>query len=299
VLATSALVLAFTGYAAVTSNAVLAAVGQVFAGLSVVAFFKLAGSDSLSWPAALAPLGAVALLSLGGRRWAEAYGGELPSAQTVRRIAAWYGWTAMALTVWWTFEYAATRQLVVSYSALGAAALAVAGWRRNREFLVFAAVLNGCAAGSLASQILSGAAVYWLNFVSVLAWMAEQQLARRQAERFAIPAAAHNVVMVGAGVLLWWLTSRWVAQGFSGFYLTASWSAYAFAILATGMALRERMYRWLGLGILGAALARVVIFDVWKLDTLYRILSFFALGLVLLVLGFIYNKYQERIRQWL
>ena len=43
----------------------------------------------------------------------------------------------------------------------------------------------------------------------------------------------------------------------------------------------------------------MVIFDVWKLETLYRILSFMALGIVLLVLGFIYNKYQEKIREWL
>ena len=43
----------------------------------------------------------------------------------------------------------------------------------------------------------------------------------------------------------------------------------------------------------------MVIFDVWKLETVYRILSFLALGIVLLVLGFIYNKYQEKIREWL
>ena len=41
------------------------------------------------------------------------------------------------------------------------------------------------------------------------------------------------------------------------------------------------------------------LFDVWKLETLYRILSFMALGIVLLVLGFIYNKYQEKIKEWL
>jgi len=29
------------------------------------------------------------------------------------------------------------------------------------------------------------------------------------------------------------------------------------------------------------------------------VLSFLALGLVLVVLGFIYNKYQEKIRSWL
>ncbi len=59
------------------------------------------------------------------------------------------------------------------------------------------------------------------------------------------------------------------------------------------------MYRWSGLLVLTCALGRVVILDVWRLETIYRILSFMALGVVLLVLGFIYTKYQEKIREWL
>jgi uncharacterized membrane protein len=39
--------------------------------------------------------------------------------------------------------------------------------------------------------------------------------------------------------------------------------------------------------------------DVWRLETLHRILSFLVLGIVLLVLGFVYNKYADRIRRLL
>jgi uncharacterized membrane protein len=85
----------------------------------------------------------------------------------------------------------------------------------------------------------------------------------------------------------------------NGFYLTASWSLLALVLFGVGLLLRERMYRWVGLGVLACTLRRVVIFDVWKLETTYRILSFMALGIVLLVLGFIYSKYQEKIREWL
>jgi hypothetical protein len=182
---------------------------------------------------------------------------------------------------------------------LGAVAFALFGELKHRDWLAFSTALHFCALLALLHQLMSDTAVYWPNFVSVLVWMIEQQLARRQPERFTLSARAQNITMIVAGLALWVLGSRWVMQGFSGFYLTASWSIYAFAIFALGMTLRERMYRWLGLAVLGTALARVVIFDVWKLDTLYRVLSFFVLGLVLLVLGFVYNKYQERIRQWL
>jgi uncharacterized membrane protein len=37
----------------------------------------------------------------------------------------------------------------------------------------------------------------------------------------------------------------------------------------------------------GGIVARVFLSDVWKLDALYQILSFMALGVVLLALGFI------------
>ena len=107
------------------------------------------------------------------------------------------------------------------------------------------------------------------------------------------------MILIG-GLTLWLFMSRWVLeQQPSGFYLTASWSGLALAFFTCGIVLRERMYRWLGLGVLACALGRVVIFDVWKLETLYRILSFLALGIVLLVLGFIYNKYQEKLKEWL
>ena len=80
---------------------------------------------------------------------------------------------------------------------------------------------------------------------------------------------------------------------------TVSWAGLAALLFAAGFALRERMHRWLGLGILACAVGRVFLNDVWKLDQIYRILSFIALGVVLLGLGFIYNKYQDKIRQWL
>jgi uncharacterized membrane protein len=63
--------------------------------------------------------------------------------------------------------------------------------------------------------------------------------------------------------------------------------------------LRERVYRWGGLCVLACALARGVIYDVWRLEPLFRVLSFLALGLVLLALGFIYNRYQAKIKGWL
>jgi len=299
-LATSGLVLVLTAYGLLTRNGIIALVGQGFAAAAVISFLLHAGSGNLTWLAALAPLLSLGALAVGGQRWSVSRADSLPGiASQVQPLARWYGRLAMALLAWWLFQYADVQELVWSYTAMGTVAFVLSGVIKHRDLLRFAIVLHGCAVLGLLYQLSSETAVYWPNFVSVLAWMALQQAARRQAERFPGSALIHNTAMIVAGIALWSLGSRWVMQGFSGFYLTAGWSLYAFGVFALGIALRERIYRWIGLAVLGAALGRVAIFDVWKLDTLYRILSFFALGLVLLVLGFIYNKYQERIRQWL
>jgi uncharacterized membrane protein len=95
-----------------------------------------------------------------------------------------------------------------------------------------------------------------------------------------------------------YLTHRlWQTPG--GFYLTAGWSLLAFAIFILGMLLRERIYRFSGLGLITLALAKIVILDVWGLELAYRIISFMVLGLVLLFIGFVYTRYQDKIRDWL
>ena len=73
----------------------------------------------------------------------------------------------------------------------------------------------------------------------------------------------------------------------------------ALVVFGTGFALRERVYRWLGLAVLAGALGRVVLLDVWQLALVYRVLSFMALGIVLILLGYVYNRWQEKIREWL
>jgi uncharacterized membrane protein len=298
-LAVSGLALGLTVYGAVTRNWVLALTAQIFSVLMVVSFFTQSVGDSVSKFAALAPLVVLSILSVGARRWVVVQGIESKPTDIVKQLALWYGRVAMALVMCWTFAYINSAERAWFFTLLGALALTVSGWRASREFLGFAAVLHMCALAALLQQLVGGQSVYWLNFVAVFAWLAEQQWARRQPTRFPMPAVVHSAVIISAGAVLWWLASQWVMRGFSGFYLTASWSVFAFGVFAAGILLRERVYRWLGLVVLGAAIGRVVIFDVWRLETLYRILSFFALGFVLLVLGFIYNKYQERIRLWL
>jgi len=95
------------------------------------------------------------------------------------------------------------------------------------------------------------------------------------------------------------LSMAWVTFFHDPLPLTAAWALLALAGFVAGFLLRDRIFRLGGLGILALALGRIILFDVWGLELPLRILSFLVLGGVLLLLGYLYNRYADRIRQWI
>ena len=240
------------------------------------------------------------LLSFGTVRWFQrkADAGE-PARAPLLQIALLYRWTALVMTIWWVCEYIPARERIWLLALLGLLMFLFAGLYRSREILLSSAAFTLTALALFWLPLLEAPTVYWPNLVVIVILLGQRQIAKRLPEYYDLDSRVHATVIIIGGLSLWLFLTRWVCQNASGFYLTASWSALALVLFTVGMVLRERVYRWLGLGILAFALGRIVIFDVWKLETLYRILSFMALGIVLLVLGFIYNKYQEKIKEWL
>lgn len=70
---------------------------------------------------------------------------------------------------------------------------------------------------------------------------------------------------------------------------------YSFALVAAGILYGSKWLRYLGLPLLGLTLVKVVIYDLKGLDTSYRVVSFLALGFLLIGLSFLYNKYKDRV----
>lgn len=59
------------------------------------------------------------------------------------------------------------------------------------------------------------------------------------------------------------------------------------------------MLRLSGLALLLLCVLKLFIHDLRNLDTPYRILSFIALGLILLGVSWVYTRFRERIHQLL
>jgi len=289
-----------TVYAAATRLWPLAGFAQLLLLPAGLYFVVVMASKNAEWYRMLVPMGSLVILATGARRWLMGRPGSGGSArELIMQLGKAYQWVAVAMSLWWIQVYIPVEYRVLVAGAAGAAAFAFAGWRVATEPLLICGAYLAFALGLFLVPQTGVDSVTLQNLVVLFAILGLQRVARLLPEKYPIDARVHTGLILAGGLSLWLFVSRWVLEGQSGFYLTASWSLLALVIFTSGFLFREKIYRWLGLGILACALGRVVVFDVWKLETLYRILSFLALGIVLLVLGFIYSRYQEKIRQWL
>jgi len=80
------------------------------------------------------------------------------------------------------------------------------------------------------------------------------------------------------------------AQLASGLAVSAWWLAFAGVLVTVGLRRRIRAVRLGGLAVAGLAVLKVLIFDLSSLDALYRVGSVFILGLVSLLLAYLYHR---------
>ena len=72
--------------------------------------------------------------------------------------------------------------------------------------------------------------------------------------------------------------------------LSLLWTAYASVLILTGMKQQVSSLRWQALILFGLVVLKVFLYDSSYLERFYRILSFLVLGLVLLVVSFLYQS---------
>ena len=294
---TSLLAVAATIYGVVTRAWPLAICGQIFLVISSWEFLVELFHTKPEWYFPLAPLAVLGILSFATVAW---FARKPENGAKVRepllQFALIYRWLALVMSLLWIWQYVPEQQRVWSFMIAAVVVFALAVWRRNQEALVAVAVYAVASLGTLWLRDDLAMDIYWPNAIALLTLFAFQQILRRN---WPLDEKIHGALVLIAGISLWRFVSCWVATFTSGFFVTMSWAGLAVLIFGASIILRERFYRWLGLGVLAMAVGRVVLVDVWKQETIYRVLTFMALGVALLVIGFIYNKYQDAIRKWL
>jgi uncharacterized membrane protein len=76
---------------------------------------------------------------------------------------------------------------------------------------------------------------------------------------------------------------------------TLTLALYAALLVVLGFTLRDKLHRYLGLGLFAATLGKLLLWDVWHLSRLYQTLVLLALGALLLGASFLYARFGKRL----
>jgi uncharacterized membrane protein len=121
--------------------------------------------------------------------------------------------------------------------------------------------------------------------------------------------AAAAAWIAGHTVMLWGLgleTDTWAARtagpenarSLSSAALSVVAAAYAVALFAGGTARRHDLTRRLGIVLIALVILKLYLYDVWFLAALYRMVAFAILGLLLLLISYLYSRYRGSIESW-
>jgi len=75
-------------------------------------------------------------------------------------------------------------------------------------------------------------------------------------------------------------------------------TVYAVMLVMLGVATRTVLNRILGLGLVGLVVAKLYLLDVWVVGRVFRITAFLALGVLLLVVSFLYSRFKPNLERW-
>jgi uncharacterized membrane protein len=112
---------------------------------------------------------------------------------------------------------------------------------------------------------------------------------------YALAVAANVFFLAAISLEVWDFYGRTSSLGFDRslaqtLALSVLWLLYAVALLVAGVLRKSAVFRWQALALLGVVVVKVFFFDLSFLARFYRIVSFFLLGLALLVISFFYQR---------
>jgi len=215
----------------------------------------------------------------------------------IRRVQLAYCIIATPLGLLWIHRFVESEWKVVAFILVSMAFFAVHQVRPSRKWVWTAlayALFGYC---SLIIQFVGGEA-YWKSLLAPVALFAAQQLARRRENESKVSGWIHNcLILFGGAFLFTWLSIKVSDVGGHGLRSIA-WTILGVCYLGSGLGLKERSYRLMGLGTLAIALFSLVPI-IWQMSTNMKIVSFFVMGMVFLGLGYVYTRFKEQIRKLL
>jgi len=206
-------------------------------------------------------------------------------------------WTIEAVILLWIsfrFESFKTRLTGISIMLVGLLYLLGQPFRiSGKEVVLF---FNNAALAYLAVILLMIVAVYIFGRSKL------DSRDKRLYTGLQITANLMIVILITREINAYFLYLSW-ANGYRAGYstdardltLSVAWGLYASLLTVGGFLRKLSTLRLFGLGFLVVVILKVFLFDLSKLDTPYRILSFVILGVILLAISWLYQRYKHLI----
>jgi uncharacterized membrane protein len=113
------------------------------------------------------------------------------------------------------------------------------------------------------------------------------------------------------GILAHFLTLGWLSQEMAyevkrsvvperayevvQFSFSALWAIYSAVVFAIGLVRNQAWARYVGVGLFGLTIFKMVSIDLWELEILHRMIAFLGLGALLLLCSLMYNRFRDLV----
>jgi len=139
----------------------------------------------------------------------------------------------------------------------------------------------------------AGALLYMLYEYSrddlMTKWMSHDVL------KYGFEAVVYSFCFIAASCELVNLMGQFYIPDATKLGLSILWGVYALMLIVIGIARNKKHLRIAAMALLGVTLAKLFFYDIADLDTIPKTILFVSLGITLLVISFLYNKYKNML----
>lgn len=134
----------------------------------------------------------------------------------------------------------------------------------------------------------------FMGMLAVMRWQMQQNYMKKDLGMYFDLFVSLTILWILSSELLEWLD----LGGFSSNYklgLSILWGSYSLLLIVIGIWKKLKYLRIAAIMLFGITLAKLALYDISDMDTLSKTIVFILLGILLLVISFLYNKYRKII----
>jgi len=107
--------------------------------------------------------------------------------------------------------------------------------------------------------------------------------------------ALNTVILIVLSAELLFISQIYSIENSNRYLLTVLWGIYAIILISFGFYKKLKYLRITGLVLIFIALVKLFVFDISDVSKLYKTIIFVSLGVLLLIISFLYTKYKDAI----